>query len=255
MKKLLIGCGIVAVLLLGALGYIGWKLAPAVQQLMNAGDALQESFVELNVRYPYDPEVETDFSVDRFQTALELRSELRVTLAGVAQSFEEIEKGELGFFESVEAAFTAVTEPFEKSSQLLDQARMSPVEFTQHVLAYWAAAKSAHDGLGDQQALASLRANYELFAQTYAKAREDSEDIPRLATLLEDVAPDQIAGAREYLEMNHDLAELGEAELVLELVMVQLSNPETGFAQLQGSNGNMSGSIRFNPGNGTDEDP
>lgn len=232
MKKLLIGCGVIALLLVGGVSFVAWKLWPAAQEFMQSLEVVVDSMEELNDDYPYDPELRTDFDVERFADALVLRGALRGEFSDLANQVQALENDEeLSFIERTAKGLRLIRTPFTAATTLLTDARMGPAEFVHHMLTYWSAARSAHDGLGDQVALAGVRARYEALADFHEQARQENPELPRLTKLLEPVSPAQTEGARGYLEQHRDVGELSNLDLLVEMMLLQLGNPNQEFVQ------------------------
>ena len=101
MKKLLIGCGVLVLLLLSGVGYIYYQMWPYVV----AADEAKEGLVRLEDRFPFDAEAQSLLDAERFATSLEIRirigRELADSVSALQASAPTANFDDLGFFDKI----------------------------------------------------------------------------------------------------------------------------------------------------------
>lgn len=231
MKKILIGCGVL-VLLLG--GFVGFILYQLWEPMVALGETWEQSIFalqELEERHPYDSETVTEFDAARFQVALDMRSDMRNPLRELHEAMIAIDKATVSSkLEAMTRGLDAVRVTFEIVVDELSAERMAPSELSHHMMCYWAAASSASAGGGDPAALAPLIEEYHTFRKLYAEVRDQGQnDLVPLEGRLSEVSEPFVTGAREWLETSGVFEPVDKEDLIAELVLLQLSDPSNGL--------------------------
>ena len=237
MKKLLIGCGILFLLVVGVLGYVAYQIAPT---FMDYYDTMTESAValdELDRTYPYDPDTATEFQPERFELALGLRERILAALTDIPRMIETAESGDMGVFEAVNAVLGTLGATYGSIVTNLSESGMSGSEFSHHMLTYWAAASSAAAGGADAEALAPLVEEYERLRGLYDQVREDAPELEPFEDQLSHVHEALVTGASALLAEHVAVVPRGEEELLLEIILLKISDPEFFMATLEGADG------------------
>ena len=225
MKKLLIGCGILVLLFLGALGFLGYKLYPSAREMYDSIQSSTVAMEELDRRFPYDPQTADSFDQESFAEALAMRTELRGQMHLVSEIIEGAEHEDAGVLDSMAQVFSALSDAIDRLIVTLNSGSMGPTEFSHHMLTYWAAASSAAAGGGDASELASLIKEFETFKVLYSKKRDMREDMLPLEQRLSEVDEALTAGARAYLATVPPSEPVSDEELAFDVELLQLTDP------------------------------
>lgn len=229
MKKILIGCGVLLLLLAGGVGYLLYHLWEPTKALYETMEHSVLALEELNERFPYVAETVVEFDAERFETALGMRANLRVDFRQLATTMKDVDEAGVLPIEAITAGLEAIQQTFESVVDELAGAQMSPSEFSHHMLCYWAAAASASAGGGNAAELAPLIEEYRSFRRLYAEAREENEELLPLEERLSEVPETLVAGVRDWLARSATFEPVEEGDLVVELILLQLSDPATGL--------------------------
>lgn len=161
MKKILIGCGVLVLLVLVGFGVMAWMLKDEFMAMTTEMAQQAQRMTSLEETAPFtEPSSPDEFDGDRFLASLSARETLLGNLESIGQNFEELENQDLGFMETMKkgmaAGVEASTGVYAGIAEGLETADMGPSEFIYHTKVLWASLKSVDAGLGPE-ALAPYR--------------------------------------------------------------------------------------------------
>ncbi len=214
MKKILIGCGILVLLVLVAFGVMAFVFADDFKAMGQEMISSATTMVELEDQHPFtEPASADEFNSDRFLTSLSVRSEIMSNMAVLGERFERLESEELGFFDKIKegmaAASDASTGLYKGVGDALSDNGMAPSEFVYHTKVLWASLKSIDAGLGDT----SLEAYRNVFTKANTETATQLKFQPGTPESLEafsaNIKPDIVEEAVAALGNNVGLLEQG----------------------------------------------
>jgi len=225
MKKLLIGCGIVALLGLGALGFMTWKLMPVVRRAFEKAEVMGERFLALEQSYPFEASGVLD--QQRFASALLGRARLRLRFEAAKEELDaySAQQKDAGLTDFLEVAI-GVADRFlplaDAVPEVLDELRMAPSEFNYHCRVLWATLQLVDAGAADAS-LEPLRGEFDEFRAAYAEVHRGNEDqFPALDTSIGSFDPPVLADAKTVLARDTQLVLDGMNAPEIEILLLQL---------------------------------
>jgi hypothetical protein len=203
MKKVFIGCGVVVLLGLIAIGYLAYRIAPDIQRLNKEWQAAIAVLESLDERFPFDPKAQTELDVARFDQMLDVRLGLGEYLKGLEQQVEELEQAEAedrgpGFVGTIKEVIGQLSPVLTQFATRLEAASMSWQEFAWHTRVLWGALARIDAGLGNPE-LDALRGEYKKFDAHYEAVRREQGELPPLKDLLADLPPEALVAAEQVL--------------------------------------------------------
>ena len=227
MKKVLIGCGVVVLILLIGFGYLAYTLWPNVSRLYDEWSAAIETLDALDSRYPFDTQAQTELDAARFSTMLDVRVALGEYFTGVKQTIDEsqgqAEDRAPGWVDSFKLVLDQAAPILPQIATHLEQAAMSPQEFSWHTRVFWGALARVDSGVGTPE-LEPLRGEYKKFETQYEALRREHPDLEPLRDLLAEVPSDVLVAAGPVLAQ--DLGRVHRALAVTEVDYFYLQRPE-----------------------------
>lgn len=235
MKKLLIGCGVLALLCVGALGYLTWTLWPELAAIYEQSEEFEQRIQALERDHAFDGAAQTELDTERFVTFLDLRTELKTALAGFIaeqeQLWQDADAGDVGVIESIRRAMRMWPTLFNDLLPLLEARGMSVTElgFSSRVL--WATLENIDAGGASlDPSLNDLRGIHPTLRAEFDKHRE--EDTPTLEQLLSGIDARLVSGARRAMALDVARVQAGLLDPPLEriLLLIGVGNltPESG---------------------------
>jgi hypothetical protein len=230
MKKwIFIGCGSVLLLLVGALGFLGWAFYGPVMDMYNQWELERPRFEALQTRFPFEPAAQQGLDTDRFVEHLDLRVALAEEfLAMQLNVARDVDDESLGIVDRMRAPFIHFTALPSMVAAEFEDAKMSPAEFAWNSRLLWASLRSLDKGLGGE-ALAPLRDRYSTLRQMYDEAIKDDNEMPGLDELIgpdEDFPPGSLELVQGLLAMDVDRALKAVGVLSAEPLAMQATDPE-----------------------------
>lgn len=254
MKKLLIGCGCLVLLLLGAGGWFVWQFVPAVTAIQDSMVSATTQLNELDQQHPFDEEAQVELDTQRFAQALDIRVGLKDDFARWEADLESIDDEDVGFgnfIETMTGAMTRFADMFELLPNALEGQGMGPTEFIFHSRVLWAALDSIGAGAGGPE-LDGLRGEYDTMVGAYGQIRQQNPELPpTFGELVGEVPPALVISARQVLAADALRVEAALAQPQMEVTLLGL--PEIMADALQEFD--VEGvSVEIDSANGT-EDP
>jgi len=239
MKKLFIGCGIVVLLIVAALGYVTWQVYPQVREWQSQWEGAFTQLQALEQKYPFDAQAQAAAPLDapRFAASLDLRADLADNLTHAYDKLETIagkdEQGEqLGFVDMIREMFRTAAPLMPDFQAQLSKQQMSWPEFAFYTRLLWACLYRVDAGVGPPE-LESLRGSYDKLNQNYDRLRQEhaGQKLPPLADVIGKFPPQLLNEASALLAQNLQRVELGLAVTAVDHFYMQ---PITRLEDLQG---------------------
>ncbi len=188
MKKLLIGCGVLIAILLGAVAFLAYQVVPAIQETAQQFEIAAEHLKELDQSHPFSTPPESAFSPERFISALELQE----TLFGAVLSRIGSLGQDRGLVETVLEGNDLVQDSLSDIVEGLTARSMGPTEFSWHSSIFWVSLKRIGAGFGPA-ALEPYSNCYQDLDQQYEEHRAaDSpsfnDNLPEVDSSISDAA-------------------------------------------------------------------
>lgn len=226
MKKLFLGCGILLLIGLGTLGYVGYQLWPDISHAVERAEAFNERMLVLEREHPFDAAAQTGLDTERFVSYLELRIDAKQSMGTMLEDLREtedrIENKELGFVEAARYFIQRVPMSYDFFGPLLEQRGMGPSELGWHTRVLWATLESVESGAGaDDPQLNRLAGRYYKLRDAYKQAKHEN-GVP-LEKLLAGIDPAVVRSARLAMALDIDRVEAGLLEPDVEAVFLMLS--------------------------------
>jgi hypothetical protein len=227
MKKIFIGCGILVVLLLGALGYLAYKVAPHVKDSVARFERFGTEITVLEESFPFE-QTPGELDTQRFASALDLRVDLKARFQQMEGDFDEygeqLEEEDTGFFDMLDVLAGAMGRFYpllDDVPSLLREAHMGPSEYTHHCRVLWAALQQVDAGAGGV-ALEPLEGEFDRFRGAYGQMRKQDEDEwPPLSELLGEFDPQVLEQARAMLAVDTDRVLAGMVDTEFEAIYMK----------------------------------
>lgn len=210
MNKLLLGCLVLLVLLVGGAGFVVYQVAPAFMEAGERVQAAQVELQELDAQHPFDVAT-TSFDAGRFATFLQLRAELKGELAELTERMEALRHGDTGFLDTLRSFAAQGAQIFELLPRQLAAASMGPTEFGYHSRLLQAALAAPGSGpLATDFAnrASEFKGAYSEIAKQDNSLPADLDDLlkPDLSDTGKTFPPGVVLAAREVLDAQPDLA-------------------------------------------------
>jgi len=233
MKKIFIGCGILVALLLGALGYLTYKVYPLVKDSIGRFERFGIEIAALEESYPFD-ESNDDLDTERFASALDLRVDLKARFRAMDSEFDEygeqLEQEDTGVLDMLDVLVGAMARFYpilDDVPRLLGEAQMGPAEYTYHCRVLWAALQQIGAGAGGVE-LEPLQAEFDRFRGAYGQIRkQNEEEWPPLNELIGDFDPTVIEKAKIIMATDTDRVLAGMVDAEFEAIYMKFK----GFMQ------------------------
>lgn len=220
MKKVFIGCGIVVLIGLLAVGYLTYAVWPNaskfVQQWMAASDELNA----LDREYPFDPRAQTELDPARFEQMLDVRVQLAdyfATFTAQMEAMKQQQQNEGGpsFIGQLQRVFDQIAPVLTEVAARLREAKMSPQEFAFHTRVMWGVLARVDSNLAGE-GLKDLHGRYTKFKEDYeALQRDESNHLEKLDSLLAALPPEALKTAEDI--MARDPARVSRALTMTEI--------------------------------------
>jgi len=220
MKKLFIGCGILVLLILGALGYVAYQVYPDASVGQERMVAALVQLKQLDQTHPFESEAQTQLDGQRFVQVLETRVNQTEYLRGLIDDLESLsddveDDEELGLIDSIKLfirgakrSFLLMGEAAGVFAENPAELEMGPSEFAWHTKVIWACLRRVDQGAGEP-GLEELRGRFEEFEEFYMKQRQSNDDMPVLDALIGDIPAAVIAQASVVLASDIERVRLG----------------------------------------------
>lgn len=155
MKKILIGCGVLVLLVIVGFGVLAWSVKDEIASMTKEMTASAAQLHELDDEHPFTPPATAaDFDERRFLLSLDARSAMMTELGALDEQFKALENGDLGFFEtitqSMKVGMQAGGAVYDAIAAGLAQVDMGPDEFVYHTKVLWASLKAVDAELGGE---------------------------------------------------------------------------------------------------------
>lgn len=189
MKKILLGCGVVVLLVLGVGGYFGYLIWPEAKGLLTTLDRVLAELEELDARHPYDPDA-ASLDPQRFLAMLAVREAVAAQLERVGHDIDAFARssaddegpGMLAVIQETLRALTTLADAFPPE---LARARMGQTEFAAHTRTLWSVLRRIDTST---LAIPPLRGLYaDMKARYRLEVDRNFPDAPPLDELIGDV--------------------------------------------------------------------
>ncbi len=178
MKKVLIGCGVLLVLVLAGFAYLAYELGPQIMESQERSQAGAEELVVLDDDFPFSADAEETFNADRFAAMLDARIAVGARQRSRDEAFRtETEERELGALEAIKMKLGSEPSLMDLADELA-VVEMGPTEFSHYTRIMWAALQRVGAGLGPAE-LEPLRGFYDNLSKGY----EAMSFLPNIAPL------------------------------------------------------------------------
>ncbi|MHC5210347.1 MAG: hypothetical protein ACYTG2_06490 [Planctomycetota bacterium] len=203
MRKVLIGCGVLVLLAMGFIGYVGYHLWPSVSGWHEAWIEAVGELDALDAQHPFDPEAQAELDVERFDLMLDVRVQLAEYFTEFHESLRDIEErdnqeDEPGWLELSSSLFEIMSPMLHEFAMRLGNAGMGPTEFSWHTRVLWAALARVDAGVAGPE-LESLRGEYSRFREGYERQARQQAEMISLEDLVRSVPPEMLVQAAEVL--------------------------------------------------------
>ena len=183
-KALFIGCGVILLIIVGGLGFLGWTFYGPIKAIYDQWEVDQPRFAALEDRFPFDVEAQTQLHIDRFTTHLDLR----VSLVNYARALEleidgALNDDSIGFIDQLRAPFERIQGLTSQVATQFEEAGMSLSEFAYYSRVLWATLRNLDEGSGGS-ALVPLRGRYSQLRHAYEEATREQPDVPTLDEII-----------------------------------------------------------------------
>ena len=240
MKKLFIGCGVLALLVLGALGYFAWQVWPMVEEFSQKFTVFGSEMVALEEAYPFEHDDPDHLDSERFAASLQVRDDMAARFSAMESELdaygreqEEADVGILGLLDVVGGALQRFMPIFDDVTTILDGAQMGPSEFSHHTRVLWATLQAVDAGAAGPE-LEPLRGSFEEFRRRYGEMqRENSEDWPPFDELIGAFEPGVIATAKAVLAVDTQRVLDGLSDPFLEATYMRLDEFTWDFQEME----------------------
>jgi hypothetical protein len=187
MKKVLIGCGIVVLLVLVGLGYVGKQIWPNVQRAQSEWQAAFDELQALDREHPFDAAQQLQLDAARFEQMLDVRIALaedfkrfNAEMEAIGEAHEQDEGP--GLIDTFKRYIDHVAPLLSDFAARLREVAMGPDEFAWHTRLLWGALARVDNGLGGP-GTEVLRDEYSHFEKRYDTLRRDQEGLLPLRDL------------------------------------------------------------------------
>ena len=200
MKKVFIGCGIVVLIGLLAVGYLTYAVWPNATKFVQQWIAASDELNALDREYPFDARAQTGLDPARFEQMLDVRVQLADYFATVTAQMEAMKQqdgpGLIGQFQQVFDQFAPV---LTEIAARLREVKMSPQEFAFHTRVMWGVLARVDSNLTGEN-LKELRGRYTKFKEDYEKLQgEERNHLANLDELLAVLPPEALKTAEEIM--------------------------------------------------------
>jgi len=204
MRKFFIGCGVLVLLVLGAIGLLTWKLYPDFREFEQSATASLKRIEALDRVHPFDPDGQSSLDTERFATSLGVRLRLGESLAAAEQRLVDMQQryeddGDFGIFDLLGGMLGSFAGALDQFAQELEGAAMGWPEFAWHTRVLWGTLHRLDVlGLGDT-ALDPLRGEFLRFREHYEQLAQQHQQMPALRDQVEGLPPAVLASAEQVL--------------------------------------------------------
>jgi hypothetical protein len=203
MKKIFIGCGVLALIILGILGFLAYQIAPVVMEAWDAAQGMGVELVLLEEEFPFDGSAVESLDQTRFASALDFRRELAaeldllgLDLRELDQAIQEEDPSIFDWGDVLEGLWLKVGPVLDKVPGMLRRKEMSASELGWHSRVMWATLRRIDAGATDET-MEPLHGQFDEFRRTYTelKRRQDDE-LPPLDDVIGDFDEAILDGAQ-----------------------------------------------------------
>jgi len=205
MKKILIGCGVVLLLVVGGLGYVAYVLAGDVKAVMVAIDRATSELERLDERYAYDERTAT-LDTQGFLRMLDVREVLAERMQEVGTELEAYAGAAAddgpGLLDMAKWVLRTAPDLLGSFTRALEAERMGPTEFGAYTRIMWIALRRIDASADD---VSTLRGLYGDHKELYERETDRNyPDALPFDELLGDAPHPVVEAATEILRAHAD---------------------------------------------------
>jgi hypothetical protein len=224
MKKLLIGCGCLVLLLGGGLAYLVFSMAPMIEHQDEVQERVTGELRELDSAHPFAANPGGELDSARFEQALKLRAALVQRLAQLEADRRATEdNGVTSLIPNMLARMNALVESI---PAVLGEHELGPSELQYHTSVFWAAL--AKESADSEPELVELRRRYSELKGAWSFLRQNHPRLDELPRLIDGPSQPILDAARAVLAANAELADDGVLEAIVEGVLLTLPDLDSG---------------------------
>jgi len=236
MKKILIGCGVLALIVLGILGFMAYQIGPVVMEAWDAAQIMGRELEELELEFPFDDESIVQLDKERFASALDFRLELATTLQllgidlnELGKTIEEEDPSIFSWGDVLSGLWGRVGPVMDSVPGMLRAHRMSASELGWNTRVMWATLKLIDAG-GADEAMEPLLGQFNDFRRAYAELRRgDDNDLPPLDDVIGEFDPAILLAAKAVFAQDPQRVLDGITDPVIEITYLStLTEPLDG---------------------------
>ncbi len=251
MKKIFIGCGVLALIVLGFLGYFAYQFVPMIQEAIAAFEELGTELIALEEEFPFDPAEVDQLDRDRFAAALDLRRTFADRLERSVSDFEEygrtVDEEETGIFDIADVMGGAAQQFLPVLREIparLREEQMAPSELAWSTRVLWAELRNIENGTrGDEFEMFEGRFDGFRGAYDVLRNRDDNDELPELDELIGSFDAHVLDAASEVLLADPQRVADGFSEPEIEVIYLSYS-PDEFRRELAGEGGDGDGNWR-----------
>jgi hypothetical protein len=203
MKKIFIGCGVIALLVLGILGFMVYQIGPVVMEAWDAAQVMGRQLEELEQEFPFDDESIVQLDKERFSSALNFRQDLAAKLDLLGVDLNEFGKIVESEDPSIFSWGDVLSDLWERVGPVMDsvpgmlrERRMSASELGWNSRVMWATLKLIDAG-GADESMEPLLGQFDRFRRAYAELRRgDDNELPPLDDVIGEFDPEILLAAK-----------------------------------------------------------
>lgn len=218
MKKLLIGCGCLVLLLGGGLVYLVMSMSPMFDRQQEVEQRVTAELIALDETYPFAANPGGNLDPARFERALRLRASLVRRLTILEEQRRETEDD--GLLDLVPNLLERMIGLVESLPAELEAHELGPSELRYHSSVFWAAL--ADEAAKATPELVPLRRRYTELTGAWGFLRQNHPDLDELSRLLDTPSAPVREAARAVLAAQPELAEKGVLEAAVEGMLLTL---------------------------------
>ena len=209
MKKIFIGCGVLALIVLGILGFMVYQIGPVVMEAWDAAQLMGRQLGELEQEFPFDEKTVVQLDKKRFASALDFRQELgaKLDLLGVdlnefGKTVESEDPSIFNWGDVLSDLWDRISPVMDSVPGMLREHRMSASELGWNTRVMWAALKLIDAG-GADESMEPLQGQFDRFRREYAELRRrDDNDLPPLDDVIGEFDSEILVAAKSVFAEN-----------------------------------------------------
>ena len=225
MKKIFIGCGVIALLVLGFLGVLAYQVVPVIMEAIDHAQLIGGDLLELETEFPFDEADLVQLDTDRFATALDLRVEvatelevLGLNLTEVSRMLEEKDPSIFGYGTAMKDLLDEVAPAAARAPEMLRQHAMSTTELGWHTQLMWATLRLVDNGDPDE-AMEPLRGQFTGFRRAYEDLeKQQGDEFPPLNDVIGEFEPGFLEAAKAVFAQDPQRVLDGMTDPALEII-------------------------------------